>query len=185
MSAGTDAGTSPPDFVAHVVVLHTITYGVVGLVVPMLLGYETMFSVPPLDAYLRPLDSLAVVAGLLFQPVRGAILGLALWPFRRVVVERERGWLYLWGLFVGVAILNAPAPAPGSFEGLVYSTVPLPVHLRGLPEVLVQTLLFSVGLVYWGRNPDDRRLSVAFIGLFVVLLCLSLFAVLVEAGAFQ
>lgn len=184
MSADDDAGSTPPDFVAHVVVVHTVTYWVAGLVFSVVFDYQALFSTPPFATYMRPMDSMVVVAGPLFQPVRGAIMGIALWPFRRVLLERERGWLALWGLFVGVAILNAPAPAPGAFEGLVYTTVPLTLHLWGLPEVLVQTLLFAVGLVYWERNPGDRRLGAAFIGLFVVLLCLSLFAVLLEAGAF-
>lgn len=185
MASEWEAGGSLPDFVARVVVLHTVTYWVAGLVFATAFDYQTLFAVPPLSTYMRPLDSLWVVAGPLLQPVRGAVMGLALWPFRHVVVDRDRGWLYLWGLFVGVAILNAPGPAPGSFEGFVYTTVPLTVQLRGLPEVLVQTLLFSVGLVYWERNPADRRLRWLFIGFFVLLLGLSLFGLLFEAGAFQ
>lgn len=184
MSTDHEGASSPADFVARVVVLHTITYWVAGLVFSTLFDYGQLFSVAPLSTYMRPIDSLMVVAGPLFQPVRGAILGLALWPFRRVFVERERGWLYLWGVFAGVAILATPGPAPGSIEGVVYTTLPLRAHLWGLPEVLVQTLAFSVGLVYWERNREESRLQWVFIGVFVVLLSLSLLGVLVEAGAF-
>jgi hypothetical protein len=52
-------------------------------------------------------------------------------------------------------------------EGLIYTSTPLLSHLRGLPEVLFQSLAFSAGLVAWSRHPH-RLWSVGF-GVLAVL----------------
>jgi hypothetical protein len=49
--------------------------------------------------------------------------------------------------------LSTYGPAPGSIEGAIYTTLPLPFHMFGLPEVLGQSLAFSVCLVGWYRRP--------------------------------
>jgi hypothetical protein len=75
---------------------------------------------------------------------RGArIFALALFPFRRVFLEERHGWLKLWGLLLGLCILSAAGPAPGSVEGLIYTQMPWTAQLLGLREVVAQTLAFS------------------------------------------
>ena len=61
-------------------------------------------------------------------------------------------WLILWGLLVTIGILSTPAAAPSSIEGMVYTRVPMWYHLLGLPEVVLQTLAFSIWLVWWERQ---------------------------------
>lgn len=58
--------------------------------------------------------------------------------------KEERAWLKLWIVFAGLGIICTPGPAPASIEGIVYSQLPLEFHIKGAPEILVQTLLFSV-----------------------------------------
>ena len=56
------------------------------------------------------------MAGPLLQPLRGLIFAVALWPMRNALLSMERGWLAIWGLFVGFAILGTAAAAPGRWK---------------------------------------------------------------------
>ncbi|MFI5184497.1 MAG: hypothetical protein ACHQNV_08865 [Vicinamibacteria bacterium] len=64
-----------------------------------------------------------------------------------------QGWLKLWGLLMGLAIFSTAGAAPGSVEGMIYTKIPVAHHLLGLPEVLLQTLAFSLLLHAWHRHP--------------------------------
>lgn len=44
-------------------------------------------------------------------------------------------------------------PAPCSIEGLIYTRLPLEFHLKGAPEILIQTLLFS----YFAAAPSKVK----------------------------
>jgi hypothetical protein len=56
-------------------------------------------------------------------------------------------------------------------EGLIYTTVPLSDHLRLLPEVLIQTFLFSAILFYWMNHPEKKWLTwLLAVVFFLVLL---------------
>jgi hypothetical protein len=139
-------------FAGRVVVAHTATYLVAGLVAMQLLDYAEFWEAPTMS-HMRPLDSPWVAAGPALQVVRGLVFAAVLWPFRSVFLARANGWLPLWGLLVGIGILSTYGPSPGSIEGLIYTTVPLSGHLRGLPEVVLQSLAFSGCLVGWCRRP--------------------------------
>jgi hypothetical protein len=146
--------------------VHTITYFVAGLLAYTLGGYEKTFSQPPLSYFMRPTSDPLVMAGPLFQPVRGVIFALALYPLRQVLFGNRRGWLILWWLLLALGVLSTFGPAPGSVEGLIYTTIPPLSQILGLWEVLLQSLLFSVILFYWVNHPGRRwidwTLGVAF-----------------------
>jgi hypothetical protein len=153
-------------FGVRVIACHVGTYLVAGLVFSQLFDYAELWSRPEM-AHMRPLSSPWVAAGPALQVVRGLVLAFVLYPFREVFLRRPQGWLLLWGLLAGLGILSPYGPSPGSVEGLIYTSTPLLSHLRGLPEVLFQSLAFSAGLVAWTRHP--RRLwSVLFGGLTVL-----------------
>ena len=97
------------------------------------------------------MDSSWVLAGPLLQPLRGLIFAVALWPLRDALLSMERGWLAIWGLFVGFAILGTAAAAPGSVEGMIYTTLPLRIHWSGSPEIYGQTLAYAWLLFHWER----------------------------------
>lgn len=141
-------------FAVRVTATHTATYMVAGFAAMQLLDYAGFWQTPEM-AHMRPLDSPWVAAGPGLQVVRGLVLAVVLYPFRSVFL-RPGGWLPLWGLLAGIGILSTYGPAPGSIEGLIYTTAPLGTHLRGLPEVVVQSLAFSVVLVAWCRSPGWR-----------------------------
>lgn len=141
------------------VVVHTVTYFIAGLVAYTVGGYERTFSEPPLSYFMRPTSDRLVMAGPLFQPIRGIIFALALYPLRRVLFAERRGWLILWWLLLALGVLSTFGPAPGSVEGLIYTVIPARAQMLGLWEVLLQSLLFSVVLFHWVSHPEKQWLS--------------------------
>lgn len=138
-------------FVGRATVVHFATYFAFGLLFFTIPGYGAVYSNPEVSPMIRPTTDPLAMAGPFLQLARGPILALALFPFRSVFVEQRRGWIALWGLFLGLAILGPAVAAPGSFEGLIYTKLPLWFHLFVLPEVILQTLAFSWLFVWWQR----------------------------------
>jgi hypothetical protein len=145
--------TSFGRFFVRVTACHMVTYFVAGALAFYLADYETTFASEHLACYMLPTTSKWVSAGPLLQVFRGLAFALCLFPFRRVFLDEERGWLKLWGLLVGLAILSTAGPAPGSIEGMIYTKIPVLQQVRGLHEVVGQTLVFSILLVLWYRKP--------------------------------
>jgi hypothetical protein len=134
-------------------VVHTVTYFIAGLTAFLLLDYDQRWAEEPLSLFMRPLSHPIYMAGPALQVIRGVIFGLALWPIRELVFGRERGWLVMWWLLVALGILSTFGPSPGSVEGLIYTVMPMRVHLGGMPEVLIQSLAFSFILHRWVTRP--------------------------------
>lgn len=155
-------------FVWRVTAVHMLSYFLVGLVAFVVVDYATLYSTTALRLLMRPTSSAWVAAGPTLQIVRGLLFAAVLWPLRARLLA-PRGAIVLAGLLVGLAIFGAAGPAPGSLEGLWFTTIPLHVQLLGLPEVLVQTVLFSVVVVAWCRSPARWPHVVAGIGVFAVV----------------
>jgi hypothetical protein len=160
-------------------VVHTVTYFVAGILAYTLGGYEQTFSEPPLSYFMRPTSDPLVMAGPLFQPIRGVVFALAFYPLRNVLFAARRGWLILWWLLLALGVLSTFGPAPGSLEGLVYTVIPPLDQIFGLWEVLLQTFLFSALLVYWVNQPGKRWLSWTLGIAFLIVIILPLLGLLV------
>lgn len=159
-----------PGFTWRVVSLHMLTYFTAGLVAFFALDYRRAYETTELRYLMRPTASPWVAAGPALQVFRGLMFAVVLYPLASDLLRRKHSVLLLWGLFLGLAILGAAGPSPGSFEGIIYTRLPISLQLRGLPEVVIQTLLFSAGLVAWCRKPA-RWMNVAS-GIGVALVCL-------------
>ncbi|RZN67733.1 MAG: hypothetical protein EF807_07185 [Candidatus Methanolliviera hydrocarbonicum] len=105
-------------------------------------------------------------------------MALAIFPFRKVFLHKERGWMLLWGLFIALAILSPAGPTPGSIEGIVYTVLPLQFHLIGLPEALLQTLALSFLFCFWERRPEEKKIWIPLLAIFIAILALSILGVL-------
>ncbi len=148
-------------FALKVIVAHTATYFIFGIIMSNVFDYGEIFQRPIIRDYMIPMDEHNIVLGPFLQPIRGLIFGIGLWPLRGFLVEKKRGWLTLWGLLVTIGILSTPAASPGSIEGMLYSKLPMWYHLMGLPEVVLQTLVFSIWLVWWERQSVQGHAAVA------------------------
>ena len=140
------------------VVAHTVTYFVIGVLAFVLLDYQHLFADTELKHLMRQTTEPIVMAGPLFQPLRGLIFGIAFVILRRSWLEHDTGWLRLWIVLVCLGILGTFGPSPGSIEGMIYTTLPPGLHAIGAPEVLLQSLLLSVVVFHWVRHPEKRWL---------------------------
>ena len=148
-----------PTLTLKTVIVHTITYFAAGVLAYALGGYEKTFSEPPLSYFMRPTSDPMVMAGPLFQPLRGVIFALAFYPLRNVLFTERRGWLTLWWLLLALGVLSTFGPAPGSVEGLIYTIISPQAQILGLWEVILQSLLFSVVLFFWVNHPEKRWIN--------------------------
>ncbi len=142
-------------FVFYVAFAHCITYFICGMIFSQVMDYSGWWKQPVVCDYFRDFDGMASAAGPFVQIGRGLLFGLVLILMKDFVKEKF-GWLKLWIVFLGIGIIGAPAAAPSSIEGAVYSKLPLAFHLVGLPELCSQTLLFSL-LIYRHLNPSEKK----------------------------
>jgi len=133
-------------------VVHTLTYFIMGLILSNVFNYGQLFEQDIIKDFMLPIDSPNVFAGPFIQPLRGLLFAIGLWPIRSLILEKKRGWLILWNIMVIFGILSTPAAAPCSIEGVIYTKLPIWYHLLGLPEILLQTLIFSWVLVWWDKQ---------------------------------
>ncbi len=156
-------------FFFRITACHMVTYMIVGVLAYKIMDYPTLFNEE--CSIMVPTDSPRVALGPALQVIRGLIFALALYPFRRVFLDERLGWLKLWGLFLGLAILSTAGPAPGSVEGMIYTKAPIPGQILGLWEIVLQTLAMSVLVVTWHRNPSRAwNITMGLLAALVVLM---------------
>lgn len=161
------------------IVVHTVTYLIAGILAFHFEDYEKTFSQPPLSYFTRPTTDPWVMAGPLFQPIRGLIFALAFYPLREFLFAKRTGWLTMWWILVALGILSTFGPAPGSVEGMIYTIIPPLSQALGLWEVLLQSILLAVVLFYWVNHPKARWLNWTLGLLFTVLMILPILGLLV------
>ena len=175
----TDEQLRFPRIAITTIAVHTVTYFIAGILALQLLDYAEFFASPDMAAIMRPTSDPLVMAGPLFQPLRGLVFALAIYPIREIVFTRPRGWLVLWGLFLALGVVSTFGPTPGSIEGMVYTVITVPHHLRGLPEVVVQSGALAFAVVYLVNHPEKRWLHRLVLAAFVVLMVLPVLGLLV------
>jgi len=154
------------------IVAHTVTYFAVGLLAFTLFDYTARFADPALSGLMRQTDHPLVMAGPLLQPIRGFLFGIVFYLLRSSLFRSRDGWFRMWVLLVFVGIFSTFGPAPGSIEGLIYTTLPVRGQLAGLSEVITQSLLLSVVTYGWVTSRNQRWLNWVLGILFVVALLL-------------
>jgi hypothetical protein len=174
MTEPTSTPPTLPGLVVKTVIVHTVTYFIAGILAYTLGDYATAYAQPPLSYFMRPTTDAVVMAGPLFQPIRGVIFALAFYPLRTVLFAPRRGWLVMWWLLLALGILSTFGAAQGSVEGLIYTIVPAAKQILGLWEVVLQSLLLSVVLHHWVTRPDKRWLSWTLGAAFVLVMTLPL-----------
>jgi hypothetical protein len=159
---------------------HTVTYFVFGLLASTIMGYAGLFAQAGLSGYMRPISDPWVMAGPLFQPIRGLLFGIILYLLREVLLMRKNGWLTMWAVLAVIGIFDTFGPAPGSLEGMLYTRLAFSAHLRGLPEVLLQSLALSAIVFYWVNHPARRWINWVMGVAFAVTMALPALGLLVR-----
>jgi hypothetical protein len=153
-------------------VVHTITYFFMGALASTFLNYKGAFARPEMVCWMRQFNDPMIMAGPLFQPIRGVVFALAFYPLREVLFGRKGGWLVLWWLLVALGILSTFGPAPGSIEGMLYTLIPPVGQLKGWLEVVPQAFLLSALLYYWVNRPDKKWLNWTMGTVFILVMAL-------------
>lgn len=167
-------------FIWRIASAHTIAYFIAGLFAITFLNYDELFNVGDLS-FMRSTDSPWVAAGPGLQIVKGIVLGLVLYSFRAIFLETKYGWFKFGVLLFGLSYVLTLSAAVGSFEGLIYTNIPLKTHLNGLSEVVLYTLLFSVILWLWYRK-ESKLINILSIVLTAIIVFLSIMGVLAATG---
>ncbi|MGI6701172.1 MAG: hypothetical protein ACOX3U_01720 [Christensenellales bacterium] len=135
-------------FTLRFIALHTLTYLVFGVLFMLVSGYFEYFIRDPIfDLVMKPADALTVRIAPLVQVIRGALLALAVYPFREVFEERK-GWLKLFVLLFILTGIGAVITGPGSIEGFLYTRFSFN-PLIGYPEIGLQMFTFSLLFCRW------------------------------------
>jgi hypothetical protein len=164
------------------VVVHTVTYFLVGLLSFTFLDYTAKYADAVVAGFMRQTNDPLVAIGPALQVIRGFLFGIVFYALRETVFSQKRGWLTLWLVLVIVGILSPFGAAPSSIEGVLYTVLPTWFHFAGFPEVLVQSGLLAFLTQYWVNRPEKKWLGWVFGVLFVIVILLSTLGALSAAG---
>jgi len=167
------------EVISKTMVTHTVTYFIMGLLASTIFEYGRLYAETDLNLLMRQTSEPMVMAGPLFQPIRGILFGIVFFLLREPLLERKNGWLVMWITLVVVGILSPFGPTPGSIEGMIYTVLPMELHLTGLPEVILQALILSAVLFYWVNHPEKKWLSWVMGIAFILTLLLPVLGLLV------
>ena len=143
-------------FYIKVALIHTLTYFIFGLLFSNIFDYSTIYSYNVVNNFMRGFDSPLILLGPFLQPIRAIFITIALYPIRNIIATKL-GFLKLWIILVFIGIIATPAAAPSSLEGIIYTQLPLEYHLISLPELLLQTLTFSILLWAFELLPNKNE----------------------------
>lgn len=173
---------SPSSIISKTTLVHTVTYFVIGLLSYLFLDYGGRYADPTVAVALRQTDHPLVTAGPLFQVLRGILFGIGFYVLRDLIFPKPRGWLTLWLVLLILGIFSPFSSAPGSIEGVVYSTLPMWFHLMSLPELIIQSFLLAFLTHYWVNHPEKRWLTISLAILFMMIVLLVSLGILSSLG---
>ena len=156
------------------IVVHTVTYFIMGILALNLLDYRTAFESPITREYMRAVNDPLTALGPGLQFIRGILFAVVFYLLRDILFGRKNGWLIMWVMLVSLGILSTFAAAPGSVEGLLYTKMPVSLQISGWLEVMAQALLLSVILYYWVNHPEKKWLAWTLGILFVLAVAFSI-----------
>lgn len=164
------------EFFWRITSIHTIAYFIAGIFALIFMNYKEQFAVGIMSVIMRPIESPWVAVGAGLQIFRGLIIALVLYPFKDVFLSSKKGWIKLWALILGLSYISTIGPTFGSFEGYIYTKVPLQYHLLGIPETLLYTFLFTFFISLWYKKPSKvwNIASIILVSLIILMSALGL-----------
>jgi uncharacterized membrane protein len=157
-------------FLWRVTASHTIAYFIAGCFAMYVFNYKELFESNTLSLFMKPTTAPVVALGPALQIIRGLLVGLILLPLRRVFTEERYGFLKLGFLILGLSVLFTFAAASGSFEGFIYTTIPIAEQVVGYVEAILWLSLF-VAILWTFYRFDKKTVNVIAI-IFVILIVL-------------
>ncbi len=147
-------------FTLRFLTVHVITYTAFGIFFMVICGYFEYFASDPLfQEIMKESDALSVRLAIPAQMFRGALLALAIYPFREIVVGRRFGWLKLFFLLFILTSVGSVITGPGSIEGFLYTRFSFN-PLIGYPEISLQMFAFSWLFCRWQTSKVVKETGV-------------------------
>jgi hypothetical protein len=146
---------------------HTIAYcfaGFVGLFV-----YNELFDRGIISSFMRPADDPIVALGPFLQIFRGIIIAFIILPVQKIFFEEKHGLLKLGLIVIGFSLLSTIGPVMGSFEGIIYTTIPFMYHFWGYPESIIYVTLFIGMLKLWQKYGHKKMFKILSIIMVVMI----------------
>ncbi len=169
-------------FIGRFAVTHTAIYFIAGMIFAVVSNYRELFATAEY-AFMRPFEHPLVILGPSLQIFRGAFLALAFLPFRYIIKESKRGWLYLVVALWILMHVGADAADPGKIESFIYADFSAAIHFSTWPEQIFSVLAFGWLFHTWERNPKDKRLSIPLIAVVVIAVAVGILGVLFMGAA--
>ena len=135
---------------------HTIAWFAAGAFAMFFMNYAELFEVPPLSHFMRPTDSPIVSLAMILQMLRGMLIALFILPLRKAFFEENHGLIKLGIITVGFFYVCTFGPGIGSFDGYIFTTLPVFIHLVGLPEMILYVLSF-VGILHISHKYAHKK----------------------------
>lgn len=141
-------------YTARYTLLHVLIYILIGIVFYQVSGYDEALATMEEFKLWRELENLAMPLVILFgQVVRGGVLALLLYPFYSIYMKKPHGWLLLFGLLFGLKVMFIAISIPSTMEEFLQS---LQASATGLPEIIAQTLAFSLVFFIWEKRRKKK-----------------------------
>jgi len=156
-------------FLWRVLYSHVIAYFIAGIFAVTFMNYKEHYASDYLNHLMLAVTSPRVALGPALQIFRGLIIGLVLLPIRKMILEEKYGFAKLALLVLGLSFISTIGPTPGSFEGFVYTVLPVQYHLLGIPETVLYIFLFI--FILWFTYKREKRWIFIVSIVFVVLIC--------------
>jgi hypothetical protein len=155
----------------QIVYAHTISYFMAGIFALAVMNYRQLFSTDILSLFMRSIDEPIVSLGPFLQIFRGMIIGLALWPLRKVFFEEKNGLLKLGIIIIGLSLFSTIGPVMGSFEGYIYTKIPAMYQVLGYPEAIIYVSLF-IGILGVSKKYEHRKITTILSIILMILISL-------------
>ena len=149
---------------------HTIAYFIAGIFAVVFMDYDGLWALPYFS-FMRPLDSPVIALGPVFQILRGFLYALVFLPLRKQLFGKKYGLAKLGLLLFGLTYLLTFGPGIGSFEGYIYTVIPVRYQMRGIPEMLLWLLLF-VAILHVSAKYAHKKIVTVMSAVIMVLIVL-------------
>ena len=155
-------------FIWRVSSAHVIAYFIAGVFALVFMNYKVHYSSEALSLFMRPLSSPWVCIGPALQIFRGVIIALVLLPIRSFIFTKY-GYIKLMWLIFGFCSVSTIGPTPGSFDGFIYTVLPVYYHLLGMPETLLYIFLFTGILAFWYKWEKKYMAWISVMGVILII----------------
>jgi hypothetical protein len=156
----------------QIIYSHTIAYFIAGIFALIVVDYKALFATEVMSSFLLPVNEpIVALGGTFLQIFRGIIIALIILPLRKVFFEEKHGFIKLGITIFGFSLLSTIGPTIGSFEGYIYTKIPVMYQILGYPEAIIYILLF-IGLLSASKKYGHKKILTILTIVIMVLLSL-------------